>query len=413
MKAELIAVGSEMLRSSRRDTNADWLTQQLALIGIEVLARSIVEDNVAGIAGQIRVALGRADLVIVTGGIGPTGDDRTRQAAADALGLPLERDPQQVEQLKALFDARGWRFRPIQEAQADHPQGSTWLPNGLGTAPGFWIEHKASGLAVLPGVPCEMQQMFSRTLLPRLEQRTTAAIASCRLRVAGRSEPDVEALITDLYAVDGLDLVILAGPEGIELQLRTVAGSREEATDSLGRISADLVGRLGDDLYGRDEETLPYAVGCLLDEQHRTLATAESCTAGMLAAAITTVPGSSTWYRGGLVVYTDDLKVDLAGVNADSLVTHGAVSESVARELALGARIRCGADYGLGVTGIAGPGGGTAAKPVGLVHLALADERQTRHWQLHFRGDRDQVRRCTVTAALDALRRQLLVAAGD
>jgi len=413
MKAELIAVGSEMIRSSRRDTNSDWLTQQLALIGIEVLARSVVEDDVVGIAGQIRVALGRAEVVIVTGGIGPTGDDRTRQAAADALGLPLERDPWQLEQLKAMFDARGWRFRPMQETQADRPQGSTWLPNGLGTAPGFSIEQQASWLAVLPGVPCEMQQMFMNSVLPRLAQSTTGAIANCRLRVAGRSEPDVEALITDLYAVDGLDLVILAGPEGIELQLRTVAGSREEAAAALKRISAELVDRLGDDLYGREDETLPHAVGCLLEEQHLTVATAESCTAGMLAAAITSVPGSSTWYRGGLVVYTDDLKVDLAGVNVDSIVAHGAVSERVARELALGARIRCGTDYGVGVTGIAGPDGGTPAKPVGLVHLALAGEQQTRHWQFHFRGGRDQVRRCTVTAALDALRRQLLATATD
>jgi nicotinamide-nucleotide amidase len=413
VKAELIAVGSEMVRSPRRDSNSAWLMQQLDRIGFEVLARCVIEDNVSEIAGQLKVALERAELVIVTGGIGPTGDDRTRQSAADALGLPLERDPKQVKQLKAMFDARGWRFRPMQESQADKPLGSTWLHNELGTAPGFWIEQGAAQLVVLPGVPCEMQWIFTHLVLPRLENSDTGGLANCRLKVAGLSEPAVEHLITDLYTVDGLDLVILAGSSGIELQLRTVAGTRPEALDSLERVATDLANRLGDNLYGREDETLQQAVGSLLHQEQRTVATAESCTAGMLAAAITSVPGSSGWYRGGMVVYTDELKIALARVNRDTISRYGAVSQQVAIELAQGARMRCGADYGVGITGIAGPGGGTPAKPVGLVHVALADARETHHRPFEFRGDRDQIRRRTVTTALDMLRRQLLATTTD
>jgi len=407
MKAELIAIGSELLRFGRTDTNTEWLSDQLGLLGIEVAVRSMVEDDEQRISETLRVALARADLVITTGGLGPTEDDRTREAIARALDLPLERDPEQIEQIRKVFERFGRPFRSIQNRQADRPEGALWVDNPIGTAPGIAFQRGRSWLFALPGVPQEMRPMFKGGVLPRI-RHASAAFATRTLKIAGRLESSVDEQLSDLYdAIPGVEVTILTGREGLELHLRSVAADATGARAAIDELDARLAERLGDDLYGRDAETLGARVGELLTARRLTVATAESCTAGMLAAGLTDEPGSSVWFKGGLIVYSNELKVRLAGVGSSTLLRHGAVSEAVARELAAGARQRCGADLGVGVTGIAGPSGGTPDKPVGLVHLALATPEGEHHWRMQMIGDRGLVRTRTVTAALDRIRRAL------
>jgi nicotinamide-nucleotide amidase len=405
-KAELIAVGSELLRFGRRDGNGEWLTEQLNRAGIDVSARSQVEDEAATIAASLRVALERSETVLVTGGLGPTADDRTREAVALALGVGLEQDAERLAELRAQFEARGYPFKPVQAKQAERPRGAEWIPNPIGTAPGFRIRTGGRSLFVLPGVPAEMREMFRRSVLPLLNRG--AAFATRVLKVGGRTESAVDERVRDLYERPGLAVTILTGREGIELHLRAAGSEESSAVQRLDELERRMGERLGADLYGRDDDTLPAVVGRLLRRGGRTVATAESCTAGMLAAAITREPGSSGWFRGGTVVYSDDLKQSLAGVRAATLEAHGAVSERVAHELAAGARERCAADYGIGITGIAGPSGGSPDKPVGLVHLAVADCDAVSHRRLRQIGDRELIRKRTVIAALDHLRRLLL-----
>jgi nicotinamide-nucleotide amidase len=406
MKAELIIVGSEMLRFGRFDTNAGWLIEQLGRIGYVTTGRTLVEDDESRIASAVRAARLHADVVIMTGGLGPTEDDRTREGLAAGLGLPLERDQEVLDALRERLASRGRPFGENQSKQADRPRGATWIDNPIGTAPGINIAVEGCAFIALPGVPAEMKIMYTETVLPLLSKRGGGGLLRRTLMVAGRSEPSVDQQMSDLYERPGVDVTILSGREGIELQL--LARDREK----LDEIENIMSGRLGTDLYGRNDASLADVCGNMLGELGKTVATAESCTAGMLAAAITDVPGSSSWYRGGVVVYSDDLKTELAGVKAESIAQHGAVSERVARELAAGVRSRCGADFGIGITGVAGPGGGTTEKPVGLVHIALDDGLDAGHWRILQFGDRHLVRRRTVTAALDRLRRRLLTEIG-
>lgn len=408
VKAELIAVGSEMLRHGRRDTNGDWLAAQLLRVGIEVVLRAVVGDVVERIASCVADAVRRSDLVIVVGGLGPTADDLTREAIAQGLDLPLTRDGEQLARLAALFASRSREFRPLQARQADRPNGAEWIDNPIGTAPGLALFASGARLFALPGVPAEMKAMFRATVLPALDGLGDRRLATRTLKVAGRTESSVDEQLADLYQLPGVTVTILSAGEGIELRLAAEGGDGDEVEALLDDVESQMARRLGDDLYARGDRTLAGACGELLARLGATVATAESCTAGLLAATITDVPGSSAWFRGGLVVYSDDLKVGLAGIPAESVAAHGAVSETVARELAAAARRRCGADYGIGITGIAGPGGGTACKPAGLVHLALADGDEVWHWRTQQFGDRDLVRRRSVATALDRLRRALL-----
>jgi nicotinamide-nucleotide amidase len=404
MKAELIIVGSELLRFGRTDTNADWLVERLGRIGIETALRTLVQDDEGRIALLVRDALRHAGLVILTGGLGPTEDDRTRSALAAGLGLELELDHDLLARLRRRLLSRGRRYAENQAKQAERPQGSTWIENPVGTAPGIALAHQGTLVYALPGVPAEMKPMFMHGVLPALQKIQDSRLFRRTLKIAGRTEPSVDEQMKDLYNDRGVEVTILTGREGIELHLLAEDAARLESIDR------SMSERLGRDLYARDDGTLSQVVGRLLADLGQSLATAESCTAGMLAATITDVPGSSAWFRGGLVVYSDDLKMELAGVGGATLATHGAVSEEVALELASGVRARCRADFGIGITGIAGPGGGSAEKPVGLVHLALDDDRGASHWRLLQFGDRELVRRRSVTAALDRLRRRLLEA---
>jgi nicotinamide-nucleotide amidase len=409
MIAELIAVGSELLRFGRSDTNGDWITERLQRLGVEVVGRSLVGDDHARTAAAIRAGLATADLVVLTGGLGPTEDDRARAAIADALGVPLERDEMRVARLRRFFEDRGREFKPEQSRQADRPVGAEWIENDLGIAPGILARRNGRTIVALPGVPAEMKRMFTARVAPLLAGSLQGALARRLLKIGGRFESSVDAQVRDLYDTPGVEVTILTGREGIELHLLARGGRAGEARERLEALDRRFADRLGVDLYGRDDETLGAVTGHLLVGAGATVATAESCTAGLLAATMTDVPGSSSWFRGGLVVYSNDLKVSLAGVDPGLIEAEGAVSEGVARALASGARSRCGADYGVGITGIAGPGGGTPDKPVGRVHVALADPvGQTDHWQLQQIGGRELVRRRTVVFALDRLRRALL-----
>ena len=404
--AALIAVGSELLRHGRPDANGDWLTERLGRLGIEVVGRTIVGDDAVRTASAIVSALRSGDLVLLTGGLGPTEDDRTRDALSRALAQPLERDVEREERLRAMFESRGRTFRPMQARQADKPRGAGWVENPLGTAPGVIGQRGGRLVIALPGVPAEMRRMFEESVAPLVAARGAGGLARRSLRVGGRLEASVDEQLRELYGAHGVDVTILAGREGIELQLTAHAADAEHARLALDALEREISERLGHDLYGRDDDTLPAVVGRELAAAGLSVATAESCTAGLLAAALTEVPGSSAWFRGGVVPYSDDLKPILADVPSELLARHGAVSEPVARALAEGVRRRLAASFGVGITGIAGPGGGSPDKPVGLVHVALAGTSRTDHWRLLQVGDRALIRRRSVSFALDRLRRR-------
>lgn len=407
MNAEVIAVGSELLWPGRHESNTLWLSERLDRLGYQVVARTLVSDDAPGIAAAVTASLQRSRVVIVTGGLGPTEDDRTRQGLALALDRPLVRDETRVERIRSLFNRKGRRFAPEQARQAERPAEASWIENDVGTAPGLLVERGEWLLCALPGVPAEMKPMFDRDLAPRLAARGGRVRARRSLKIAGRTESSVDRQLRDLYSGSGMTVSVLIGHEGIEVHLSSAGSDAADAERRVSELDRLMTERLGDDLYGRDDETLPQVVGRELVRRGRSVATAESCTAGLLAATLTREPGSSAWFRGGLVVYSDDLKRELAGVRAETLTRHGAVSLEVAEELASGVRDRCGSDYGIGITGIAGPGGGAPGKPVGLVHLALAHERDVVPRRLELFGDRELVRRRTVVAAMDLLRRQV------
>jgi nicotinamide-nucleotide amidase len=407
--AVVLAIGSELLRPGRPDTNAEWLIARLADLGIETSWAVRIEDDVDRIRDVVRAATASAPVVIVTGGLGPTDDDRTREAIADALGAPLVRDQEMARRIASVFLARGRVPGERQARQADRPQGAAWIDNPIGSAPGLLIERDGRILAALPGVPAEMKAMFEAGLAPLLRSAGTAALARTTLRISGRPESWVDDLVRDLYETPGTATTILASSGTVELLVSAEGQSPEAAAARLEELASAMRARLGVDRYGENDDTLPGVVGQLLLARSATVATAESCTGGLLGAALTDVPGSSAWYRGGVVCYADDLKMSLAGVPADAIAAAGAVSEPVAVALAEGARRVCRSTYGLGITGIAGPSGGTRDKPVGTVHIALAGPDGGRTVKLDWPGDRDLIRRRATTAALDLLRRRLLI----
>ena len=408
-RAEVLAVGTEFVGFARRETNSSWLNERLEHLGVRVVARAAVADDVEVLAGAISSSASRSELVVVTGGLGPTHDDRTREALARAFALPLEHDPVYEAELTARLSAAGVRPSEAHLMQRDRPRGATWLRNPAGTAPGILFGSGGAVVAALPGPPHEMRATFEASLVPWILRRWPEGIPSARtvLRIAGLRELDVEERVRDLYGRDGCEVTILAGPEGVELAARADVGSADQREAAVRRFEREVAQRLGADFVGADV-SMAEVVGHALARASETVATAESCTAGLLAAELTSVPGSSSWFRGGLVAYADDLKASLAGVASSLIAEHGAVSEAVARALSEGARRRCRADWGIGVTGIAGPGGGTAAKPVGLVWIAVDHASGSEVREFRFPGDRDAVRRRSVHVALDRLRRRLL-----
>jgi nicotinamide-nucleotide amidase len=410
---ELLTVGTELLLGTTVDTNAAQAAQRLAAAGIRVRRRATAGDEAGPLGAALREALDRTGTVIVIGGLGPTRDDITRRVAAEVLGRPLVRDAAVLAHLEALFRARGIAPMPAANAvQADVPEGAVVLSNRHGTAPGLWIADPEGRVAVLlPGVPKEMLGLLEEEVLPRLRERGPGGrvIRSRTLRTAGLAESALADRLGSYEALLGpsVTLASLPSSHGTDLRLTAWDLPPAEADAALERAVQVLRPRLGAAVYGEGDTDLAAVVLGRLEAEHATLALAESCTGGLLGGRITAVPGASRVFRGGIVAYHDDAKLDLLGVGADELAAHGAVSEAVARQMAAGAARVFGTDAAIAVTGIAGPDGGTPAKPRGTVWIAVRWREAVRAFTHVFPGDRDDVRARAVQWALDWLRRTL------
>lgn len=415
MNAEIIAIGSELLTPFRQDTNSLYLTQKLNELGVEVSFKTVVGDRRAHLTSAIQTALARADIVILMGGLGPTEDDLTRECAAEALGRRLHRDAQIVEGLRARFASRGWKMSENNAQQADVIEGAEVLPNARGSAPGQFLHlHDEGGEAIvilLPGPPHELKAMFEEQCLFRLRRLTPPRhIATRELKIAmiGESMADKRAAAIYKQRAD-VETTILAGTPGeVQLHLKAQADSLEEAQKKVDSLAEALEDEFDDAVFSSKGESLEQIVGYYLGMRGATLAAAESCTGGLLAERITSVPGSSRYFIGGAIVYDNSLKIALADVPPQLIEKHGAVSAEVAMALAEGIRRKCKATFGVGITGVAGPGGGTELKPVGLVYVALSDEQKTDVVERKYPGDRDRIRHWATQQALDMVRHRLM-----
>jgi nicotinamide-nucleotide amidase len=413
MKSEIIAVGSEMLTPFRQDTNSLYLTEKFNDLGVTVAFKTIVGDRRKDLVGAIRSALARTDIVAIMGGLGPTEDDLTREAVAEALSLSVRRDADQVANLHAR--AAAWRI-PMPEnnlKQADVLEGAVILPNPNGSAPGQWLDTTYSGyrklLMLVPGPPNECCPLFEAECVPRLHAVLPVRhIATRTLKAAMISESQADKLLAPIYKTyTDVETTILAHTGDIQLTLLCTKSEPEAAQQRVDELASHMEEALEDWLYSSDGESLEQIVLYYLGLRQATLSVAESCTGGMIAQRITQVPGSSRSFLGGAIVYSNALKIAFANVPPDVLSRHGAVSPEVAEALAKGIRQRTGSTLGLGVTGIAGPTGGTEAKPVGRVYIALSDAQKTEVLEKNFRGNRDRVRQWATQQALDLIRRRL------
>lgn len=414
-RAVIIAVGSELLTPSRIDTNSLFVTQRLDELGVRVRYKAVVGDRRDELADTLQLALSRADLVVISGGLGPTDDDITRETVAAVCGLPLEEDEGVLASIRARFSARGLPMPVINRRQALVPRGAAALANAKGTAPGLWIERSGAACVALPGPPRELRPMFDAVARERIAPRSDGhGIFRRVIRVTGRTESHVDEITCPVYSrwrsgPVPIETSILASLGQIELHLAARGATEDAAVRALDEATAELAGVLGRDLVSSDGSQLEAVVGRMLQERAARVAVAESCTGGLVASRLTDVAGSSAYVHAGWVVYSNAAKVALLGVDAASIAAHGAVSEPVARALATGARERGGVEYGIAVTGIAGPGGGSAAKPVGTVYVALAGpDGLQRVRRLSLPGEREQVKFQASQAALDLLRRALL-----
>ena len=409
-RAETIAVGTELLAALRVDTNSGVIAERLATIGIDVIARSVVGDILEHVEIAVRTALQRADVVLLTGGLGPTDDDLTRQAVAGALGRGMHEDAVQMARITERFAKRGLPMPEINKRQALLIDGAVRLDNLYGTAPGQWIDLGEQAIALLPGPPREMRPLLDSLVAGALGARAGDLRTYSRgLKVVGRSESAVETTLQPLYArwragEVPIDATICALFGRIDLHLFARAGDPAAADAALSQALADASTALGPAVYTTVDESLEVVAGRLLRAAGWRVSVAESCTGGMLGARLTDVPGSSAWVDGGVIAYSNALKTVLAAVPPALIAEHGAVSEPVALALAAGVRARCSTQVGIGITGIAGPDGGTEAKPVGTVFIALHTPEVVACRQARFVGDRDVVRHQSVSAALDMLR---------
>lgn len=414
MIAEIIAVGSELLTPYRQDTNSLYLTAQLNALGVEVEFKTIVGDNRKHLVQAAKVALSRADILIFSGGLGPTEDDLTREAVAETLNLQLRRDPEVLRAIERRFAEHGWKMSANNAKQADVIPGGIVLANANGTAPGQWISGKSDGkekiVVLLPGPPHEMKALFEAAVLDRLRARVPQQFIATRvIKITGMGESACDARVAPIYKrFTDVNTTILAGPGEIQLHLRMQAASAEIAQKRVDGLVEMIEEELGDCVYSDNGDSLEQIVSYYLQMRNSTLAVAESCTGGLLAERLTSVSGSSRYFIGGAVVYSNELKVELADVPQDILDDFGAVSEQVAKALAEGIRKRCRTTLGLGITGVAGPTGGTAEKPVGLVFHALATESGTEVIKRNFSGDRARIRWFASQQALDMVRRKLM-----
>ncbi len=414
MNACILAIGSEMLTPFRVDTNSLFITERLNTIGYDVRLKAVVADDVDELARVVEGALAWADLLVITGGLGPTEDDMTRDAVARVLGRPLDVDETIVENIRGRFARRGMTMPEINRRQAMVPRGADVLPNPNGTAPGLWLEQGRTALVLLPGPPREMKPMLDALIAERLAPKSKGRGLFRRvLKITGRAESDVDAQAQPVYGrwttqAVPISTTILAVLGQIELHLTAQAASKGDADAALDAAVQELQGVLGPAVYSIDGRALEVVVGDLLRERTMTVAVAESCTGGLLASRLTDVPGSSEYVDRGVVCYSNRSKTELAGVPEALMHDHGAVSEPVARAMAEGIRSRAGTNVGIGITGIAGPGGGTPEKPVGTVAVAVVLDEECRVRTFQFIGNREMVKFQAAQSALNMTRLMLL-----
>ena len=414
MIAEIVAVGSEMLTPFRQDTNSLYLTEKLNEIGINVAFKTIVGDTRQHLISAARAAFERSDLILFMGGLGPTEDDLTRESVADALGVELRRNHDLVAAMYKRFAERRISMPENNARQADVITGAEVIPNSRGTASGQWLRRMHEGreqiIVLLPGPPHELRAMWDRDVFPRLRLLAPpSAIATRVIKTAMLPESAADARTAPIYKkYPDIETTVLAGQGQVEFHLRATAKSKAEAEESVQNLADELQDELGDAVFSTAGESLEEIVGYYLQMRGAKLAVAESCTGGMIAERITSVAGSSRYFLGGAVVYSNDLKTLFADVPPLMIEAHGAVSKEVALALAENIRDICNADIGVGVTGVAGPGGGTEEKPVGLVYIAISDGQKHEVVERRFPGDRERIRRWASQQALDLVRRRMM-----
>jgi nicotinamide-nucleotide amidase len=407
MDAEIIAVGSEMLTPERLDTNSLYLTAELNNLGIEVRTKSVVGDDRSRLADAIRLAVSRHQLLILSGGLGPTEDDVTREAVAQALDRKLVYHADIADWLAERFARANRKMAEINKRQAFVIEGADVLANDRGTAPGQWVEESGAVVILLPGPPHELKAMFERQCLPRLHRiAPRLAIRTVFLRITGMAESDLDSLISPVYKkYENPATTILAANGDLQVHLRARCGTEEEADALLAEVAGPIELLLGDRIYSRNGDPLEAVVGEMLRHSKATVAVAESATGGMLGERFTSVAGSSDYFAGGFITYTNAMKAELLGVPPETLEQFTAVSKETAEAMATGARRRTNATYAIAITGVAGPSGGDA--PVGTMYVAVADAAGTRVAHRQFLGDRQRIRIFTCQLALDMLRRRM------
>jgi nicotinamide-nucleotide amidase len=410
MKAEILAIGSEMLTPFRVDTNSLFLTEELNRLGIEVTRKTVVGDDRAQLADAFRGALSRVELVIGMGGLGPTEDDLTREVVSALLARKLHRNEEILRTIQERFRRFGRQMTENNARQAMVPEGARVLENKRGTAPGLWLEEGERIIILLPGPPPELRPMWKEQVAPRLERRAERVrVYSREIRVAMMPESHVEDRVAPIYTKYGdVQTTILAAPGEVQLHLRCWTADGAAAEKTLNEMVERMTLALGESVFTISGESLESVVANSLNQHAATLAVAESCTGGLVAERLTSIAGSSSYFLGGIICYSNEIKSAWVDVPAELLVAKGAVSAEVTCALADGVRRRSGATLGLAITGIAGPGGGSAEKPVGTVHVALANHAATKERGFHFPGDRERVRLQASQAALDMVRRYFL-----
>ena len=413
MNAEIIAIGSELLTPYRQDTNSLFLTERLNELGVEVHFKTVVGDSRADLVAVAHTAIARSDIVIFMGGLGPTEDDLTRECVAEALGIEIHRDPEVITALYKRFAERRLPMPENNSRQADVLEGAVLLKNPNGTAPAQWLATNYNDakryIMLLPGPPHELKPLFDAECFPRLKEKLPPQFIAKRMLRVAMGESACDSCVAPIYTkVPEVQTTILAHGGETQVHLQSRAASQEQAERQVAELSDRIEDELGDAVFSTGGETLEQIVGYYLQMRGATLAVAESCTGGMLAERLTSISGSSRYFLGGSVVYSNELKTEFADVPPALIAEHGAVSRQVALSLANGIRERTKATFGIGITGIAGPTGGTPEKPVGLVFIGISSDQEAEAVERRFPGDRERIRLWASFTAMDLLRRKLM-----
>ena len=409
MKGEIIAVGTELLLGNIVNTNAQYLSQKLADLGIDVYYHVVVGDNLKRLTETIKTSLERSDIVITSGGLGPTADDITKEGAAQAMGLKLLPDEESIERIKKIFITTGRIMTENNIKQGYIPEGTVVLENNNGTAPGVLIEKEGKIVIMLPGPPKELYPMFESKVLPYLKSKTDSTIRSKVLRVIGVGESAVEHMLKDIFDSQANPTIAPYAKDGeVHLRITAKTGIPEEADSLIAEMEQKVRAILDDNIYGCNEETLEEAVLKLLQKKNLTISLAESCTGGLVASRLTDIPGASASLISGVVSYSNESKINILKVKEETIRKYGAVSPQTAEEMAVGAKRLSNTDIGLSITGIAGPDGGSAEKPVGLCYIGIAIGNSVNVQKIMLTGNRNRIRWGSSSRALDFLRRELL-----